>query len=220
MREEIQHLNEYKVRGTFTHQGVEWNFNPPAASHFGGVWERLIRSVRKILYSLLKQRLCTLNDESLPLLLCEVKAILNGRPITKVSEDPSDLEPLTPNHLLLLRTEPLAPTGPFTEHDCYSSRHWKQIQFLADQFWIRWVKEYLPLLQVRPKWHDSSQNVNVGDVVLVVDNVPRNSYSLTRVVRVFPDKHDVVRSAEVKAKSTVLHRPINKLCSVLEGQDV
>ena len=38
--------------------------------------------------------------------MCEDEwiVIINGRPITKVSDDAKDLNALTPNHLLLLRT--------------------------------------------------------------------------------------------------------------------
>lgn len=54
---------------------MEWKFNPPVASRHGGVWERLIRMVRKGLNSLLHQQ--TLDDEGLQTILCEVEAILN-----------------------------------------------------------------------------------------------------------------------------------------------
>ena len=52
-----------------------------------------------------------LDDERLQTLLCEVEATLNYRPITKTSEDPNDLEPLTPNHILLLKGKPSLPPG-------------------------------------------------------------------------------------------------------------
>ena len=50
-------------------------------------------------------------------LMCEVESILNGRPITTISSDPRDQEPLTPNHLLLLRSEPSMPPGLFPKED-------------------------------------------------------------------------------------------------------
>ena len=60
-------------------------FNPPSASHQGGVWERLIRSTKKILRSLVGQR--ELNDESPRTFLVEVEEIMNDRPITPVLSD-------------------------------------------------------------------------------------------------------------------------------------
>ena len=90
--------NQAKIHDTLLQKGIKCVFNPPAASHHGGVWERLIRSTRKILGALTKEQV--LDDECLQTLLCEAESIINGRPLTKVSDDPNDLEPLTPNHLL------------------------------------------------------------------------------------------------------------------------
>ena len=36
-------------------QNIDWKFNPPAASHMGGVWERQIRTTRRILDTLLRE---------------------------------------------------------------------------------------------------------------------------------------------------------------------
>ena len=55
---------------------VHFNFNVPSASHFGGCWERLIRSVRRIMSGLLTQFSPQLNDEGLRTLLCEIMAIV------------------------------------------------------------------------------------------------------------------------------------------------
>ena len=86
----------------------------------GGAWERMIRSVRKILRVLLEQQL--VSDEMLQTLMSEVQGILNSRPLTPVSSDPKDLEPLTPNHLILLRANPNLPPGVFNKEDVYSRR--------------------------------------------------------------------------------------------------
>ena len=115
----------------------------------GGIWERIIRSICKVLKSLLKKQ--TVTDEGLAILMCEVEAILNGHPLTKVSSDPKDADAITPNHLLLLRSVQELPPALFHKKDNYCQNRWKQVQYLADIFWKRWVKEYLPTLQVRPK---------------------------------------------------------------------
>ena len=133
----IKSWNQQQIHEYLLQRDVEWLFNPPAASHFGGVWERCIRSVCKILAALLREQ--ELDEESLPTLMCEVESILNGSPLTNVSNDPKDPEALTPNHLLLLRAGPTLPPGTFTKEDCYSRRRWRQVQYLADQFWHSWT---------------------------------------------------------------------------------
>ena len=116
--------------------------------------------------------------------MCEVESIVNGRPLTKVSDNPKDLEALTPNHLLLPRSGTTLPPGVFRKEDVYSRRRWQQVQYLSDVFWCRWLREYLPSLQERQKWTRPTVNFEVGDIVLVVDkNSPRNSWGPVVVSR-------------------------------------
>ena len=189
---------------------TRWYFNPPAASHQGGVWERQIRSVRSVLNAVLRNQV--LDDERLETVFCEAEAIVNGRPLTPVSDSPSDSEPLTPNHLLLLRgSAPIIP-GHFTKDDKYS-RRWRHVQYLADVFWKRWIREYLPTLQLRDKWIEIKRNLKENDIVLILDEAtPRLAWPLGRVLKTLPGRDGLVRSAVVKTRGTVLTRPVNKLC--------
>ena len=212
----ISEWNHQKIDAYLLQNEVQWIFNPPTGSHHGGVWERCIRTVRKVLNAILNQQI--LDDEGLTTLLCEVESIINSRPITQVSEDPKDLEALTPNHLLLLRSEiPLTP-GVFQKEDLYSRRRWRQVQYLADQFWKRWSKEYLPMLQTRLKWLREQRNLSVGDIVLVVDDTcSRNAWPLGRIIETLPNSDGCVRRVKVKTKSGILMRPIDK-CVLLEAE--
>ena len=93
------------------------------------------------------------------------------------------------------------------------------MQYLADVFWRRWIREYLPLLQVRQKWCKTERNVNVGDIVLLADYAtPRSSWSLGRVAETYPGADGLVRCVKVVTRSSVLVRPIQKLC-LLESID-
>nr|XP_054764691.1 uncharacterized protein LOC129271341 [Lytechinus pictus] len=213
----LKSLNDSKVGNFLTQKGIEWRFNPPLASHMGGVWERVIRSVRKILGGLLHQQV--MSDEALVTLMTEVEAILNARPLTPLSMDPKDEEPLTPNHLLLLRNNPSLPPGIFTKDESYGRRRWRHVQFIADQFWKRWVKEYLPLLQPRQKWTREIRNFEQDDLVLVADdNAPRGQWPLGKIVATYPDKQGRVRQVEVRIGSKYFRRPISKLCLLEEGK--
>ena len=218
LEESVKQLDNDKIQNSLLKRGIDWMFNPPAGAHHGGVWERLIRSVKKVLYSVLKEQ--TLDDDALHTALCEVEAILNDRPITTVTNDLNDLEPLTPNHLLQLKTNPIMPPGLFQKRDLYSQRKWRQVQYLADLFWKRWIREYLPLMQERHKWSQIKRNFTPGDVVVIIDdNAPRNSWLLGRVVKAFPGSKGLVRSVLVKTKSNIIQRPITKLCLLLEADN-
>ena len=129
-------------------------FQPPRASHASGVWERLIRSTRTALKSLV-------DEEVLTTVLTEVESILNSRPLSPASDDPNDCEPLTPNHLLLQTPVHALPPGSFVKEDIFVRKKWRQAQILADHFWKRWLKEYVPALQERQKWHRPRRNAEV-----------------------------------------------------------
>ncbi len=144
---------------------------------------------------------------------CDAEVILNDRPITKLSDDPMDLEALTPNHILLLKGKPSLSPGLFDVHDLYIKRRWKQVQYIPDLFWKRWVKEYLPLLQERKKWNKVKNSLKRGDIVAIMDSMaPSGSWPLGRVLETFPDKKGLVRSVRLQTKTNVIDRPVAKLC--------
>ncbi|OON14095.1 hypothetical protein X801_10118, partial [Opisthorchis viverrini] len=108
-----------------------------------------------MLRSLLGDQLVT--DEVLMTVLTEVEKIINDRPLTKLSDDPLDLGALTPNHLLLLQGNPSVVSSPGSNTKL--TRRWRQAQQLADTFWVRWIKEYLPTLHQRHKWVGSGRDL-------------------------------------------------------------
>ncbi|KAM4561412.1 uncharacterized protein V3H82_015431 [Fundulus diaphanus] len=217
MRKMICEWNTSKIEKHLQQKGVQWHFNPPTGSHHGGTWERLIRSVRKILNTTVKEQM--MDEESLHTLLCEAEAIMNSRPITKASSDINDLEALTPNHLLLLKVKPELPPGVFSKDDQYTNRRWRQVQYLADIFWKRWCREYLMQLQERQRWSTLERNFSVGDVVLVIDDTsPRNSWPLGRITETLPDRRGFVRQVKVKTRTNELLRPVTKLVLLQESE--
>ena len=132
LSESINAWNKEKIRENILQRNIEWSFNPPLGPHYGGVWEHCIRTTRKILQALLREQI--INNESLTTLLREVESIMNGRPVTTVSSDPWDQGPLTPNNLLLLRSESPIPPGLLRKEDLLSHRRWRQVQYLVDIF--------------------------------------------------------------------------------------
>ena len=180
-------------------KSLEWSFLPPMAHHRAGVWERLIRSTRKHLASLLGKD--TLEVDTLVTVLAQVEAIINYRPITKVSDDPRDPEALTPVHLLYPGVKltnsvcALPPAPPGGEVLRYS---FQRARSLVDAFWKRWSNDYLSTLKERQKWIKSKDDLKVGQLVLLVDEVKsRNDWRLGRVKSVSGDDSHV-RTVEVQ----------------------
>ena len=136
LRLAIREWNQHQIHNYLLQSEIIWKFNLPTASN-QGVWERCIREVGKVLKALVKEQI--LDDESLSTLLCEVESIVNSRPLTTMSSDSKHLEPLTPNHLLLLPGDPSLPPDSFNKEDLYTRKRWRQFQYLVELFWKCWV---------------------------------------------------------------------------------
>jgi hypothetical protein len=152
------------------------------------------------------------NDETLLTVITEAEKILNDRPLTRVTNDPTGLDPLTPSQLLLLRPNSSLPSTDLGNLVPYRKR-WKQSQYLANVFWKRWFKEYLPILQERQKWFRPKRNVQVGDLVMIVqENVSRGQWPKGLIEEVFPDKRGHVRQVVVRTATARMRRDVRKIC--------
>ena len=215
----IQRLNQRKIINELSPKGIDWRHAPPLASQQDGVYEAIIRLVRKVLGSLLSDRkLRTLTDEGLVTLLKEVEYILNCRSLTLVSTDPDDMETLLPIMLLTGSEAPGLPPDVFMKSDDMRSS-WRACQYRIDESWRRSQTEYLHLLQRRQKWLEPQRNFKKGDLVLLFDeDQPRNFWLKGLVVEVFPDRDNLVRRVKVCVDSGITFvRDIRKLC-LLEGE--
>ncbi|KAK0151643.1 hypothetical protein N1851_007053 [Merluccius polli] len=199
----------------------------------GGVWERQIKTVRSVLNSMLTLSHNRLTDSALRTLLYEAMAIVNSRPlIVDTLLSPDSLEPLTPNHLIQMKTGPaLPPPGTFPREDVYGAKRWRRVQHLAEQFWSRWKQEYLHSILARQKWHSPKRNLQVGDVVMDIDELsPRGEWKLARVIETVKGKDGLVRRAKISVgdmrlnkkgehlgKLSLLERPVQKLVLLLEA---
>ncbi|XP_030609039.1 uncharacterized protein LOC115796760 [Archocentrus centrarchus] len=191
-------------------QQIAFHFNPPAAPHFGGAWEREIRSVKSALYTTLGAQ--TVSDEVLRTILIEIESILNSKPLGYVSADVADVDPVTPNYLLMGRPDSSLPQVVYPQSELLGRRRWRHSQVLADRFWTAFVKNYLPGLQLRNKWRTTTPDMMVGAVVMVVDpQVPRSVWRIGKVVKVFPGPDGHVRTAEIQIEDKIYTRPITRL---------
>ena len=193
---------------------IIWKFNPPGAPHFGGIWERLVRSCKKAMFAILGNR--RLKFPVLTTTMCLVEQTLNTRPLTPVSDDPKDLEALTFNHFLLGRpviAEPLMPVA-VRYVDC--RKMCKMAQAYNQMIWNRWSKQYLPKWNLRSKWATDDERVlEVGDLVWLIDeSVGRHENKMARVMEVYPGADGVIRSTSINTADGVLRRPPVKLAPV------
>ena len=210
LQEFIHTLDKKKITDFATSKKITWSFNPPASPHMGGAWERLVRSTKEVMYGLTKDHVLT--DSQLLTFLTEAEYILNSRPLTHLSDDVSDLEALTPNHVLLGQHRNWVSIPDISEADINSRRQWKRVQALRAMFWTRWVREYLPGLNQRSCWKKKTPPFNVGELVLVRDDdIKRNKWPLGRIVDVKPGEDGIVRVAEVRMKDGSYVRPVAKL---------
>ena len=205
-------FNRAKLKD-FSKDPIKWHFNPPYASHFGGVFEIMIKAAKRALSKVLEHS--DINDEEYQTALCLSESLLNSRPITTTSDDIKDDLPLTPNHFLVGR---LDLSDMLQEEDkregLHPARRWKYVQALMQHYWIRWQKEVLHGYKSRSRWPDNaSKAIAEGDVVLVLDPIRTSrGWSLGRVTKIFPGYDKNVRAVTVLVDGKEYRRPVNKLC--------
>ena len=153
------------------------------------------------------------NDEELMTAIIGAEGLINSRPLTYQTADPSDDVPLTPNHFLHGQVGgQFAPTS-VDETGFNPRRRWRRVQELVRHFWHRWLREWLPELRARRKWFQPGQDNKVGDVVLVVSpDTARGNWPLGRIMETYPGKDGQVRVAKIQVGQGTMTRAVTILC--------
>jgi len=198
-----------KIQTFSSLKGINFHFNPPAAPHQGGLWESSVKNVKYHLRRVMGNTILTLME--FITLLTQIEAMLNSRPLTPISNDPSDLRALTPGHFLIGAPLASVPEPDLSAVPDNRLKHWHQVQAFHQRIWKRWHQEYLNTLQQRTKWTQKSKNLQVGDLVLVQLNTPPLTWPLARVTAVNPGSDGVVRVVNLKTSNGNLTRPSHKL---------
>ena len=207
-----------------SHSGIEWSFNLEKAPWWGGLFERMIKSVKRCLRKVVGR--AKFSYDELHTAIVEIEAIVNSRPLSYVHPDDHE-EPLTPSHLLVGRRLLSLPDylnhlqpedDPDFELTAESlERQAKHLGNVINHFWKRWRHEYLLNLRqshCQQRSRGSSRDISPGDIVIVHnEDLPRAFWKLARVLRLITGKDEKTRGAvlQVAGSSTTLQRPLQLL---------
>lgn len=213
LRDAVLNLDQQKLASEFTTSSMQWNFNPPLAPHMGGVWERLVRSVKMALSYALSNSTRTPREELLRTMICEAEFIVNSRPLTYIPLDSETAEVLTPNHFIMGSSNGVRSFGTNTNDATVLSENWKRSNQLINHFWKRWIREYLPIIRRRSKWFVDVRELEVGDIVVMVeDNYEKHLWRKAKVLEVTKSRDGHVRKATVQtASQNIYERAAAKL---------
>ncbi|XP_071033024.1 uncharacterized protein [Parasteatoda tepidariorum] len=148
-----------------------------------------------------------LNYEELYTVVCECEALPNSRPLTYLSEEPSDLVPLTPSLFLQDQTEFCV--DDHDQNDMQNLRkRAKHLHSIKQKLKTRFYKEYNSLLKQSRHSHQSP--LEVGDLISS-DNKKRVDWPLAKVIEIYKGRDGVSRVAKVKTQNGEIVRPFQRL---------
>jgi len=209
LKDLLGQLDQEKIKQTTSNKGVHWSFNPPAAPHFGGVHEIMVKAAKKAIKNILGN--ADINDEELVTVFIGAEGLINSRPLTYQSSHPADDVPLTPNHFLYGQLGGTFAPDSIDESQFNLKKRWRRVQELIRHFWQRWMKEWIPSLNSRKKWNNEKDYFKFGDMVLVLSNdTPRGQWPLGRVTNIFVESDGRVRIVKVQVGRNELTRPVHK----------
>ncbi|XP_023230433.1 uncharacterized protein LOC111630550 [Centruroides sculpturatus] len=200
-----------KLANYLSSENIQWNFNPPRAPNFSGLWEAGVKSFKYHLKRVVGGTILTL--EEFLTITNQIKEILNSCPISPLSVEPDDLEVLTPAHFLIGRPIDTLPEIDLKSLSDNRLSHWQRVTKMTQIIWKQWTNTYLNNLQQRNKWMMERDNIKIGTLVIIKeDNIPIFKWLVGRITEVFPGSDGKVRVVSVKTKNSVFKRSVSKIC--------
>lgn len=207
--EEFLKIASNDIATKYSSHGFKWSFIPPNAPHMGGLWEAGVKSFKMHFKKVAQNQKFTF--EEFTTLLTRIESVLNSRPLSPMTDDPHELLALTPGHFI--RGTPLIAIPEVSEESMSLRNRWEKLKYIQHQFAQRWKDEYLKELQRRYKWQHQEENVKVGQLVVIKDDLlPPNEWRLGRIVQIYPGNDGLVRVADIKTQNGIVTRAIVKLC--------
>lgn len=204
--------NTEKFNAFSNTNSLQWHFIPAKSPHFGGLWEAAVGSLKRHLKRILSQTPFTF--EEFYTILSKVEAVLNSRPLTPLSDDPHDLEALTPGHFIIGEPMTAIPEANFCDMPTSHLSRYMHIKRLHQHIWKRWQKDYLNNLQQRTKWRTNpdSGSLRGALVLLKEESTPPMVWPLGRIQDIHPGSDNIVRVVTVRTKNGVVKRAMTKVC--------
>lgn len=203
--------NLNSIKNFLSSNEITWKFIPPRSPHWGGIWEAAIKSAKYHIFRVVGDTRLTFEEFST--VLASIESILNSRPLTALSEDPSDMACLTPGHFLIGGNLSAYPEKDVTKISDNRLTVWQKCLQMQQSFWKRWSVEYLNRLQNKPKWLSDSKPLQLNQIVLLKDEInPPLKWSLGRVIETINGRDGKVRLVKVRTGDGVFTRSITKLC--------
>ena len=148
-------------------KNFRWEISPADSPWRQGKAERRIGVVKRLIS--LSVGDTVLSPLELQTSLMEVAYLCNERPIglSKPREDGS-YEVITPNQLLTGRSGNVIPDDSSITDNLPMTARYRVINHVSSSFWQRWSVLVSPSLVVRQKWHQTSRNLQTGDLVMII----------------------------------------------------
>lgn len=211
-----QEENREKINNYLSHQSINWHFNPPASPHFGGIFEAGIKSAKYHIRRVIGEQILTFEEYST--LFVNIEAIMNSRPLCPLSDDPNEVDVLTPGHFLIGRPLLSLPEEDLSHLKLNRLGRWQLVQQVKQSFWKRWNLEYLNTLQQRNKWLKSEgYQLKINDIVLVKDkqSLPAQ-WRIGRIVEIHPGEDNIVRVVKIKTARGIIKRSAVDISPLLQ----
>ena len=176
----------------------------------GGIWNRQIRHAREVLAALNRAHGRSLDHEALRILMAEVEAVVNSKPLTLDTFSDADSQiPVSPRNKLTMKSNVvIQPPENFKKYDLYCRKSWRIVLHITNRFWSRCRKEFLVTLQSVLLWDDQAQN----------------QWSMVWIIETERDQQQVTQSFQVKVSGSksngMLRRLISKLFLLISNDNL
>lgn len=155
----------------------------------------------------------TPREELLRTMVCEAEFVVNSRPLTYIPLDSEASDVLTPNHFIMGSSNGIKIFGVSSDDPAFLKTNCKRSNQLMGHFWKRWIREYLPIIRRRSKWFDDVRELEVGDIVVIIeDNYEMHLWKKVKVIDVSKSRDGHVRKVKVQtANNNIYERAVAKL---------